>query len=197
MSYTEIYKFGKDGNCVFLDETKNSHRGAMAVWRHLEKKYLPPYVPSYLASMPESFRKERADWDYTRFSSSTDDELKEFWNLVDEDRVDMTDKIVLSSTYDNVVVMREDIPTLLEAYRAFGGDTSLKEQADIIEKFLMSDDDLIAIAWNQTSVNSSPWETWKPNAEEPTPYNLFKTKGKKHRVMWCRVPKKERVSRKK
>lgn len=169
MSYTEIYKFKKDGNAQVFAEVKNAFRGAMAVWQAVEKRYLPKYKPSWAFD----------DKEYSRVSDIMGNGLKEVWALFDGDKLSETDKIVLGSTFDNVVVMKDDLPKLIEAFRKFEGETSLKEQADLIEAAYKDDDDFIGIAWNQTSVNSDAWESDEVATDEDgeeyyPPYNLFK-----------------------
>ncbi len=153
MSYTEIYKFKKDGHAEFLDEVKNAFRGAMAIWIIVEKRYLPKYTPDWASIFDDSTR------DFSRTSDFRGDKIQEIWDLHTNSKVSEIDKIVLGSTFDNVVVMKKDIPRLIEAFRSFEGETSLKEQAVIIEDAFKNDKDLIAIAWNQTSVNGDAWES--------------------------------------
>ena len=171
MSYTEIYKFKKDGNAECFAEVKNAFRGAMSVWRIIEKKYLPPYIPTWaIGDTPQ---------EYSRASDFTGNGLKEVWGLFDAGKLSKVDKIVLGSTFDNVVVMRDDLPELCEAFRAFDGETSLKEQAEKIFCELQNDDSFLAIAWNQTSVNGDAWESDETGLDEDgeeiyLPYNLLK-----------------------
>lgn len=172
MSYTEIYSFGKDGKAKLLGEVRNAFRGAMAVWSILEDRYLPPYNPGYPVS------------GYTpkRTSAIFDDNaMKEIWALHKNPKVCMTDKIVLCSTFDNVTVNRANVPDLLKAYRTFEGDTNLLEQADLIEQALADDSEIIAIAFNQTSVNGDTWTNklgYDEETEESIPYNILE--GKDH-----------------
>jgi hypothetical protein len=150
MSYTEIYKFKKNGDAEMFAEVKNAFRGAMAIWITVEKRYLPKYIPVWV--MGDTSKN------YSRITDISGKALNDIWALFDSDKVTEMDKIVLGSSFDNVVVMKDDLPKLIEAFRGFEGDTNLKEQADLIENALKNDDDLIAIAWNQTSVNQSCWE---------------------------------------
>ena len=168
MSYTEIYKFNKKGDAEFLDEVKNSFRGAMAIWIILEKKYLPKYVPTW--AMGDTSKE------YSRTSDFMGGGLKEIWGLFESDKVSEVDKLVLGTTFDKVIVKKEDLENVVKAFREFEGETSLKEQADIIEKALKEDEDLIAIAWNQTSVNSGVWESDSGEEDEDgnqLPYNIL------------------------
>jgi hypothetical protein len=171
MSYTEIYKFKKDGNAECFAEIRNAYRGAMLVWRIIEKKYLPPYIPTWVMGDTSQ--------EYSRASDFAGNGLKEVWGLFDAGKLSEVDKIALGSTFDNVVVMKQDLPKTIEAFRVFEGETSLKEQADAIEKELENDGDFIAIAWNQTSVNCDAWISDETGLDEDgeeiyLPYNLLK-----------------------
>lgn len=148
MSYTEIVKFTNSGRAKYIGETQNSHRGASLVWRTLETHYLPPYIP-YWGIGREDLKPFTRQGDMIA--------MKDIWNLFSDSKVSRIHKIVLGSTFDKVIVFKKDIPELIAAYRAYDWETSLPEQADIIETFYKKDKNLIAIAWNQTSINSNHW----------------------------------------
>ena len=174
MSYTEIYKFTKSGNATMFAETRNAWRGAMAVWNIMDEKYLPRFIPNWAVRLGEDLTKR-----YHRTSdmgSSGGGAIKEIWDLYKSDKVSETDKIVLGSTFDNVIVYKKDIPKLVETFRKFEGETSLKEQADILEEAFKKDKNLIAVAWNQTSVNGDAWinDTEKDKDDNWKPYNIKK-----------------------
>ena len=157
MSYTEIYKFNKNGDAEMIGEIKNAWRGAMAVWGIIEKRYLPKVPkPSW---MDQNDYNERG---YSRCSMppmGKENPMKPIWDLFNDDKVSGFDKIALGSTFDNVIVKKDHIPELIKAFRNFDGETSLKDQSDFLEKAFRNDKDLIAIAWNQTSVNCGVWES--------------------------------------
>lgn len=168
MSYTEIYKFKKDGDAECVAEIRNAHRGAMKIWLTIEERYLPPNVNPLLPNMP-----------FSRMFDFGTDKNKEIWDLFYSPKLNVVDRIVLGSTFDNVIVERADIYKLLMAFRLFNGETSLKEQASEIEVILKNDPDLIAIAWNQTSVNCDVWISLTNEYDSDgnrRPYNLFKHK---------------------
>lgn len=139
MSYTEIYKVTKSGNTKLFAEIKNSHRGAMSIWNYLEEKYLPPL--------------NRYGMKISRAISFEKEDIDELWGLQHDNRLSESEKIALLSTFDNVVVLKQDIPRLCKSFREFPGNTSLHEQADLIEK-LINDRHCFAVFWNQTSVNA-------------------------------------------
>lgn len=169
MSYTEIYKFKKDGNATLFAEIQNAWRGAMSIWNILDKKYLPPYVPDWAVRL----KMNEPGKEFYRMHDPTNEEgRKEVWGIYYKEGVSQTDKIVIGSTFDNVIVMREDIPKLVEAFRNFEGETSLKEQADVIEKLFNNDEDMLGISWNQTSVNADAWSILEDDKAQP--YNILK-----------------------
>jgi hypothetical protein len=156
MSYTRIFYFDKSGTAEFLGETHNSHRGAMAVWRFLEDKYLPKeHVPRFIS-----------------------DKMDEVWKLHKDERLSDVERICHRSTFDNAVIRRENLPKLLEAYKQFPHEnTSLPEQAKVIEEAIEKlGDEITAIAFNQTSVNADEWVGFHGYDEEDEPinYNLNK-----------------------
>jgi hypothetical protein len=172
MSYTEIYKFNKDGTAEDIGEVRNAFRGAMAVWNSLEKKYLPKYVPEWA-----KHKNESADKEYSRMSGADQEAQKEIWDIVKHPDITETHKIAMNTTFDNVVVKRKNLKKLIKAFREFEFETSLKEQADLIEVAMENDPDMLGIAWNQTSVNGDTWTNsggYDEETEESIPYNLLK-----------------------
>lgn len=84
-------------------------------------------------------------------------------------------KVALASTFDNVIIKKENMPKLISAFREFRGETSIKEQADIIEKML-NDENCIAVGFNQTSVNDDTWTNfggYDEEKDEEIPYNIL------------------------
>lgn len=160
MSTTEIYVFGKDGYARFYAETQNAWRGAMAIWSFLEEKYLPAYIPDYVTSCnwyyPNITPQEvelRLKYKPTRLSASFGKgrvPAQDIWDLADDLRLTRPERIVLYTTFDHCLIKRADIPTVIEAFRAFEGDTSLPEQANILER-IERETDVIAVGW-QTSL---------------------------------------------
>lgn len=165
MSYTEIYAFGKDGNAYLAAEVHNAWRGSMAVWQTMEKRYLPQFYDHGVKT--------------TRLLSGKqgeDDPAREVWALADNLEIPLHERIAMSVTFDDCLVKAEDIPRVVDAFRKFGGETSLKEQADILEKLLELDPDVIAVGWNGTSVTAENWANtggYDEENEEVLPYNCL------------------------
>lgn len=180
MSYTEMVSFNKEGIAEDYADIKNAFRGAHAIWGIVEKRYLPIFRPSYVPKWIEdedleSYLKYRP----SRLIPTLNQEehlnnMKEIWNLFHSDKVSRVDKIVLGTTFDKVLVKREDFKELIDAFNSFEGETSLKDQAEVIEK-MMEDENIIAVGWNQNSVTSNQWicAEYDEENEETIPYNCL------------------------
>lgn len=163
MSETIIFGFGMNGICTReIYEAHNSWRGAVAVWRAIEKKYLPPYRPPYVpAWIQDDEVEEFLGHETSRlFAPSDPDAMKDVWQIFGNESVPITDRIVLGTTLDNVLVRRENIQKVIEAFESFDkeheGMTNLKEQAVGLRAFYR-DEDITAVGWNQTSVSCDDW----------------------------------------
>ena len=189
MSYTEIYAFDKTGLPRLYGEVHNSWRGAIAVWKIIEDRHLPPFVPEYVkfcnwycpGMTPEEI-KQLLGYKPSRATcyDGKEEPAREIWNLVDNPEVPEHEKIVLHTTFDDCLVRAENLPAVIAAFRQFEGETSLKEQADILQK-AADDPEIIAVGWNQTSVNGDSWYNgggYDEEAEESLPYNCLT--GDKH-----------------
>ena len=184
MSYTEIYAFDKAGLPRLYGEVRNSWRGARAVWNIMEERHLPPFVPGYVKSCnwyhpgmtPEEVER-RIGYKPSRalYYDGKDEPAREIWNLVDSPEIPEHERIVLYTTFDDCLVRAENLPAVIEAFRKFGGDTSLKEQADILQR-AADDPEIMAVGWNQTSVNGTTWDNdggYDDEAEKSRPYNCL------------------------
>jgi len=170
MSSTEMFYFGEKGEANSLAECSNAWRGAMAVWRTLEQKYLPPGEKNIFTGEPMS-----------RTSSfENEDAIQEIWDLIKDDKVSFEDKIVMGTTFDFVIIKKENLPRVIEAFRNFDKinkcTTSLDEQANALEK-AHQDPNCTGVAWNQTSVCSS-WVFSYDDDDELVRYNI--NTGDKH-----------------
>lgn len=183
MSQTEIYGFDQSGNAYFKAGIKNSWRGGMAIWSFLEEKYLPPYIPDYVKvtnwyydgiSFDEVV--ENLGYEPTRVTSplGKDNPLQEIWDLADSEELSLNEKIVLYTTFDSVLVKKENMPRVIEAFNKFEGVTSLKEQAAVLAE-MFEDENCIAVGWNQTSVNAKTWDNYAYDEKtgDGVPYNCL------------------------
>lgn len=156
----------------------------MAIWSYLEKKYLPPYIPDYVKhcnwyrpGMTNEEIIKRNGFEPSRLFPSPGGEnpTQEVWDLANNKDIPEHERIVLFTTFDKCLVKKEGLPAVIAAFRKFEAETSLPEQADILEK-LLQDEDCIAVGWNQTSVNSDAWGNigeYDEENEEIMPYNCL------------------------
>lgn len=154
MSYTEMFGFDKNGDAYYLEDIENAWRGGMAIWNILYEKYFGEKFPM--------------------FGSGGFENLNKKFDIMPEH-----EQIALQTTYDFALVKRENFSQVVDAFRKFEGETSLKEQADVIEEAL-NNENCIAIGWNQTSVNDDNWVCYDydEDKDESIPYNI--NKGNKH-----------------
>ena len=149
MSYTELYQVLLDGDIVFYSEYHNSWRGAFFVWNCMSKKYL---------GRDAGF-----------------EELQQVWDLHENEKIPLELRIVLASTFDNVMVKRRNIPFLINSIHVFstffGSDNNVARQIPNLENLYL-DDDTFAVCWNQTSTCFSPWIIRTPEGNRK--YNVFR-----------------------
>ena len=180
MSYTELYAFDKTGKAKLFGTVHNAWRGAMRVWRIMEERYLPLYIPDfvkcswwYYPEMDENEIIKKLGLKPSRLSDSKSTE--EIWELADNKDVPINERVVMYTTFDGALVKRENFSEVIKAFREFVGETSLPEQADILEK-MFAQNDIIAAGWNQTSVNLDTWENiggYDESAGKYIPYNCL------------------------
>lgn len=162
MSSTEIFCFDKNGDAAYRGAIPNAWRGAMAIWCELEERYLPQFRPASVPSyIPDDqiervlhYKPRRATW--VRFGKDELEPAQEIWDLYRDARLPEHEKIVLGTTFDHVLVKKEHLPRIIEAFEKFDGVTSLAEQAEILKK-MYADPDCTAVGWNQTSVIGDHW----------------------------------------
>lgn len=160
MSYTEIFVTQPNGDVIGDEEFANSYRGAMFVWNSLGRKAFGR-TPGFGSS------------DYERI-----------WNLIKTNKISNEEKITLGTTYDGVMVKKEHLPIVADAFRKFAecndpnGGSSLTEQAERLEDLFNKE--IHSVSWCQTSVcdhqMGTVYDDDNPD-DEGRPYNIFKDKG--------------------
>lgn len=135
MSFTILFKVPESGEIEEYVRYQNAFQGAFNIWEEMTGHYLGlPTVPMFGNMQP-------------------------VWDLAESERVPLNDRIVMLSTFDNVMVRRENLPTLIAAFRDFAtrfDPGHLLAQAAALEK-LVDDPTCYAVCWNQTSVNGDMW----------------------------------------
>ena len=154
MSCTEIYAFKRNGEAYHVADVTNAWRGAMAVWNTMDKRYLPQDALGNLLGL---------------------NRMEKVWKLADKKDIPTHERIVLFTTFDNCLVKKENLPKVIEAFYNFDGDTSLPEQAGVLERIL-DNEEYIAVGWNQNSINGDTWDNrggYDPETEVEFPYNCL------------------------
>ncbi|SRR6266571_1188624 len=156
MSYLEVFVVRPNGDVVKYGEAHNAWGGAMHIWEKLDKQYQTNCpILNY----------------------------RQLWNSIG--RMSEPDKWVLASTYDNVLIQDEHLPTLIKHLTAFVEcypSSTLVEAIDLLER-ASEDNEAQAVGFNQTSVNSDVWRVYIPPEDEEEedgetrPYNIYKDTG--------------------
>lgn len=138
MSTTQVFAVKQDEEPIFLGECRNAFRGAMYVWSDISKRYfgLDGFPPFDL------------------------DMQSRVWNAGNEKPLTEAELIVLASTMDKAIVDPAGIQQLLVAFVEYGEaheNSSISEQAEIINKSIPEIPDGYALAWIQTSVCADGW----------------------------------------
>jgi len=138
-----VHKVPAAGRIETIGEFRNAHRGAMLIWRAMCKKYLGlEYVP---------------------FEES---ELDPLWKLADDLTIPRQVRLVHASTFDKVMVRRENLELLADAMDHFAETVCpedsghLKPHAVLLRE-AAKDASLFAVCWTQTSASDDIWKIWE------------------------------------
>lgn len=151
MSYTIIYKVPEAGPIEVAGEFQNAWLGAMHVWDSMADRYVGQAFHAY---------------------------KQDTWNLCANEEVPLPYRIALMTTFDRVMVKRQHIPRVIEAFAAFAqkfGAGNLIEQARCLRK-LADDEACYAVCWNQTSVTAA-WMIYELDRDDYRPYDLSRDSG--------------------
>lgn len=162
MSRTELYVVKKDGELYLHKEFSNSHRGALMLWDNLAEKYLNRKFASLL------FNKD----------------VKPVWKLDRDLNVPEDLRILLMSTYDWFMIRRENLPLFVTSIRNVLEGKYFKDMGhfeyypEVLEEIYKMDD-VVAIAWNQTSVVCDMWNIYEEcptcgECNQQRGYNIYK-----------------------
>lgn len=171
MSYTILFIVPESGPIQAYREFQNSHLWARPCWEYLAMKYLRMDAVEVL------MHSDRV------------------WPLFKEGRLPEYERIALGSTYDWVMVRREELPRLHDAFTQFadalqvkstpalapgmaiflpdftGGDDNPRwhEMATAINDLIQSEEQFVAICWCVTSITDA-W--WVPDGDDSRLYDL-------------------------
>lgn len=151
MSTTEIYAIEKNGDVVPYGSAQNSWLGGMHVWNSLNEKY------DLDGNMIFGFDRT--------------------WNCFGKGIYEEYEDVVLGSTFDNVIVLKENFDQLLTSFKKYYSvypNSNFGQQIEVIET-MKADENVIGVAWCQTSVADDLWDfCYDEEQDEVIPYNIFK-----------------------
>lgn len=136
MSYIEIIKFKEDKTHELAGKVQNASRHHQVIWNYFAKKYL--------------------GLEYFNVHSDCVEQQK-LWALFEDERLTINERIILGSTYDYVLVKKEDISLVIDAFKSFENESNLLEEADILSS-LLNDKTCVAIGW-QSSITDM-WDNY-------------------------------------
>ncbi len=154
MSTTEIYAIEKNGDVTPYGSAQNSWLGGMHVWNSLSDKY------GFDDSLMSGFNKT--------------------WGNFNKGIYEDYENVVLGSTFDHIIVLKENFEQLLMSFKKYYSvypNSNFGQQIEVIEAMKV-DDNVIGVAWCQTSVADDLWDYYNEGEDECIPYNIFK--GEKH-----------------
>lgn len=141
MSYTTLYKVPASGPIETYKDYHNAFRSAWLVWDTMSKQYLGKDAVEFMLD-----RSEHA--------------MQPVWDLWKDPNVPESHRIVMASTFDKVMVKRENLERLGEAYDAYSRAVEdpghIEAMADDLRE-LAQDETCFAVCWCQTSVSSDVW----------------------------------------
>ena len=183
MSHTTVYFIDKKGHVIEHTDISDANLINMLVWRIIFDLYNDYFINDI--ERPEWIPKDHY-MDFGDLQMCGD--MIPFWHLHMNDAVLLDHRIVFASTFDRVIVMKEDFPRLIMAYekfisqmsgedfKEFFGDFNfdgLKEFVSVVKEF-KEDTNCIGLS-TCTSLISSFWNEYGEDGKY-TPYNIFKSK---------------------
>lgn len=155
MSSTSLYLEKANGEVVHHKDYPNGHT-AMVVWMALADKY------GVKVSLMD---------------------MKPVWDMYKNKEIDISDRVVLASTFDNVIIPRSYFNSLITHFENFvkAHGKYIEEKVCHINKYIEAiksfkdDGETTGVCWHQTSVGESLWESGDFDKEENyIPYNTTK-----------------------
>ena len=158
MSYTTLYLVPESGEIRTYREYHNASRFAWLVWDTMSKLYLHKGAIEFMIS-----------------GNHADDALQPVWDLWKNPNVPMNHRLVMASTFDRVMVRRENLPRLADAYEQYS--KAVKDPGHILTmvndlRSLANDPACLAACWCQTSVSSDAWRVRESLEDDSRLYDV-------------------------
>lgn len=163
MSYVTIHKVPEVGAIESYAEAENAWLGAMYIWESMYLRYVSKGV---------------YDLDQVRMNMHRN--MQSVWDLAKDEQIPLEFRIVLTTTFDKVMVRRADLPRVIGAFSsfrlAFGGDNNLGQQQKALRE-LLNDETCYAVCWTQTSVADDIWMVYEQEKDDHRWYDLSRDTG--------------------
>lgn len=141
MSYVEIYAVRPNGNIERYGEAHNAWGGAMHIWVALASKY--------------------------KTGGDLIQGFKTLWRSIGQ--MEESDQWTLASTFDQCIIQKEYLPTLIKHLNTFLCETAwhgtLAQEIEVLKR-ANEDVNVQGVCFNQTSVNTNPWYIYSDESEE-------------------------------
>lgn len=154
-----LYTVSEDGSVAPYKDFRNSWGGAALIWDYFTEKYFP-------------LKPNQKTWDRTVGMFA---DMKPIWDLQHREDLSDAEYGVLMSTFDNVMVRREDLIDLAECfdvvaadmpkYLANGRCNHMADQAATFREIAI-DPKVLAVCWQQTTVAEDMWYVYLPEASD-------------------------------
>jgi hypothetical protein len=171
VSSCEVYGVSRRGVVRYVGGARNAFGGAFWVWSNLADYlgYIPPRGPDGREG------NERAIALMHAMDGRPDNVFSRTWEHVKPaGRLPMAYRIVLLTTFDGAMVMRDDIPRVCSAMEVVcrrWPSRTLTDEVELLQRVLTDKRRFVGVVWNQTSVNSA-WST-----ESGRPWNIHRDGG--------------------
>lgn len=133
MSYTTLYLVPSVGEIKTFREFRNAFRGAWLVWTTMSEQYLGQDAIGYMLA----------------------DNMQPIWDLHANLKVPEAHRLVMMSTFDTVMVKRENLLRLAEAFDQYAKDFDdpghIPDEANALRE-LAEHPDCVAVCWSSADV---------------------------------------------
>ncbi len=175
MSRTTVKIIESDGTFKDIAELQNSWGSAAFVWSALSEKYFGKEIIFGLERDPQRL-----------------------WNLVNDERLSLAERIVHASTFDHAIVEYEHFADAAKLFREFSREHATVDSenhmpaiADLLDEW--KDKPCIGMCFQQTSVSEDPWHgAWNEEKEDYEPYDIHTNK--KHFFVFAKYGAREVVN---
>lgn len=185
MSYTTLYAVNNRGVCHGYREYRNSWGAAAFVWNALVEKYWP-------------LKPGQKSWERPVGMGG---DMKPVWALAKQQDLPVYERVVLITTFDNMMIRREDFNFVADCFEQFDvalnpnrkipfEDTSTPQVACHMMAFafdfrkLADDKKVCAVCFQQTSVSDDMWYDYS----RKKPYNIYSKGNDKHWFLFDEYP---------